>query len=89
QKIDIKKIEKSKDRLVKLSKRRNGIYTKLCELSVLSGVHIAFLGYTDSGKPFTFGSPSFQAVAERFLNSEASSSSSLQQSIFTVHHKQN
>ncbi|EOA34214.1 hypothetical protein CARUB_v10021725mg [Capsella rubella] len=89
QKINIKKIERSKDRLVTLSKRRNGIYTKLCELSVLCGVHIAFLGYTDSGKPFTFGSPSFQAVAERFLNSDASSSSSLQQSLFTVHHKQN
>ncbi|EOA34850.1 hypothetical protein CARUB_v10022431mg [Capsella rubella] len=61
QKINIKKIERSKDRLVTLSKRRNGIYTKLCELSVLCRIHIAFLGYTDSGKPFTFGSPSFQA----------------------------
>ncbi|EOA39235.1 hypothetical protein CARUB_v10012214mg [Capsella rubella] len=76
QKINIKKIEREEDRLVTLSKRKNGIYKKLCELSVLCDVNVAFLGYTGSGKPYTFGSPSFHAVAEQFLNGEASSSSS-------------
>ncbi|EOA38598.1 hypothetical protein CARUB_v10010438mg [Capsella rubella] len=84
QKIKIKKIEREEDRLVSLSKRKNSIYTKLCELSVLCDVNVAFLGYTGSGKPYTFGSPSFQAVAERFHNGEASSSfSSLQRSANT------
>ncbi|EOA38595.1 hypothetical protein CARUB_v10010430mg [Capsella rubella] len=80
QKINIKRIEREEERLVTLSKRKNGIYTKLCELSVLCDVNVAFLGYTGSGKPYTFGSPSFHAVAERFLNGEASLSSSLQRS---------
>ncbi|XP_010460774.1 PREDICTED: agamous-like MADS-box protein AGL29 [Camelina sativa] len=89
QRIKIKKIEKDEDRLVALSKRRNGIYTKLSELAILCGAHFAFLGYSASGKPYTFGSPSFQAVVERFLNGEASSSSSssLQRSFFDAHHK--
>ncbi|EOA38860.1 hypothetical protein CARUB_v10011216mg [Capsella rubella] len=90
QKIHIQKIERDKDRLVTLSKRRNGIYTKLCELSVLCGAQVAFLGYSGSGKPYTFGSPSFQAVVERFLNGQASSSSSsLQQSLFDAHYEEN
>ncbi|EOA22142.1 hypothetical protein CARUB_v10002712mg [Capsella rubella] len=76
QKIKIKKIEREDDRLVTLSKRKNGIYTKLCELSVLGDVNIAFLGYTGSRKPYTFGSPSLHDVVERFLNGEASTSSS-------------
>ncbi|XP_010478370.1 PREDICTED: agamous-like MADS-box protein AGL29 [Camelina sativa] len=88
QRIKIKKIEKDEDRLVTLSKRRNGIYTKLSELAILCGADFAFLGYSGSGKPYTFGSPSFQAVVERFLNGEASSSSShLQRSFFDAHHK--
>ncbi|EOA22125.1 hypothetical protein CARUB_v10002683mg [Capsella rubella] len=82
QKMKIKKIEREDDRLVTLSKRKNGIYTKLCELSVLCDVNVAFLGYTGSGKPYTFGNPSFHAVVERFLNGETStSSSSLQQPV--------
>ncbi|AAF16766.1 F3M18.10 [Arabidopsis thaliana] len=76
QKINIKKIEKDEGRSVTFSKRLNGIYTKISELSILCGVEVAFIGYSCSGKPYTFGSPSFQAVAERFLNGDASSSSS-------------
>ena len=76
QKINIKKIEKDEDRSVTLSKRLNAIYTMIIELSILCGVEVAFIGYSCSGKPYTFGSPSFQAVAERFLNGDASSSSS-------------
>lgn len=88
QRITIKKIEKDEDRLVTLSKRRNGIYTKLSELSILCGVQVGFLGYSGSGKPYTFGNPSFQAVAERFLNGGASSSSSsLQRSVMDAHQK--
>ncbi|EOA39392.1 hypothetical protein CARUB_v10012479mg [Capsella rubella] len=74
QKIMIKKIDRYEDRLVTLSKRRNSIYTKLCEISVLCGANVAFLGYTSSGKPYTFGT--------------SSSSSSLQQSILDAHYKE-
>ncbi|KAL1205120.1 Agamous-like MADS-box protein AGL61 [Cardamine amara subsp. amara] len=76
QKITIKKIEKDEDRRDRLSKRRNGIYTKLSELSVRCGAEVGFLMFSESGKPYAFGSPSFRAVAERFLHGDASSSSS-------------
>ncbi|CAH2034415.1 unnamed protein product [Thlaspi arvense] len=68
QKITIRKVEKLEDRMVTFSKRRTGIYTKLTELSILCGSDVAFLVYSGAGKPYTFGSPSFEAVAERFLN---------------------
>ncbi|XP_022569565.2 agamous-like MADS-box protein AGL29, partial [Brassica napus] len=86
QKIDIKKVTKNEDRMVTFSKRKNGIYTKLSELSILCGADVGFLIYSGSGKPFTFGSPSFDDVAQRFLhgnhhsgiiNGEGYSSSSL------------
>ncbi|CAA7020382.1 unnamed protein product [Microthlaspi erraticum] len=54
--------------MVTFSKRRSGIYTKLSEISILCGADVGFLVYSGAGKPYTFGSPSFQAVAERFLN---------------------
>ncbi|XP_018474462.1 agamous-like MADS-box protein AGL29 [Raphanus sativus] len=54
--------------MVTFCKRKNGIYTKLSELSVLCGADVGFLIYSGSGKPFTFGSPSFDVVAQRFLH---------------------
>uniref|UniRef100_A0A1J3J072 Agamous-like MADS-box protein AGL61 n=1 Tax=Noccaea caerulescens TaxID=107243 RepID=A0A1J3J072_NOCCA len=70
QKINIKKVEKDEDRMVTFSKRRSGIYTKLSEISILCGAEVGFLVYSGAGKPYTFGSPSFEAVAERFLNGD-------------------
>ncbi|CAH8332581.1 unnamed protein product [Eruca vesicaria subsp. sativa] len=68
QKIDITKIKKNENRMVTLSKRRNGLYNKLSEVSILCGADVGFLIYSCSGKPFTFGSPSFDVVAHRFLH---------------------
>ncbi|KAL1205121.1 Agamous-like MADS-box protein AGL61 [Cardamine amara subsp. amara] len=88
QKITIKKIEKDEDRMVTLSKRRNGIYNKICELSILCGADVGFLVYSGAGKPYTFGSPSFGAVAKRFLDGEASSSTStMPQALVDAHKK--
>ncbi|KAL0695724.1 hypothetical protein Bca4012_062904 [Brassica carinata] len=72
--------------MVTFSKRRNGIYNKLSQLSILCGADVGCLIYSGSGKPFTFGSPSFDVVAQRFLhgnhhagviNGEGCSSSSM------------
>ncbi|KAL0795801.1 hypothetical protein Bca101_067178 [Brassica carinata] len=54
--------------MVTFCKRKTGIYTKLSELSILCGTDVGFLIYSGSGKPFTFGSPSFDDVAQRFLH---------------------
>lgn len=68
QKIEIKKIENENDRLISFSKRRAGIYKKASELNILCGAEIAFIVFSPAGKPFAFGHPSIEYVANRFLN---------------------
>ena len=60
------------------SKRRSGIYKKASELATLTGSEIAILVFSQSGKPFSFGHPSIEAVANRFvgLNQPANDNSS-------------
>ncbi|XP_010418992.1 PREDICTED: agamous-like MADS-box protein AGL29 [Camelina sativa] len=85
----MKKIENCADRTVTFYKRKQKIYNKLSELSLLCGADVGFLVYSNSGIPYTFGSPSFEVVAKRFLNGEGSSSTSLpQQSNIDVQHKE-
>ncbi|XP_044496450.1 agamous-like MADS-box protein AGL61 [Mangifera indica] len=67
QKIEMKRIEKDEDRLITFSKRRSGIYKKASELVTLTGAEVGILVFSPSGKPFTFGHPSIEAVANRFL----------------------
>ncbi|XP_019091102.1 PREDICTED: agamous-like MADS-box protein AGL61 [Camelina sativa] len=65
--------------MVTFYRRKQKIYTKLSKLSLLCGVDVGFLVYSNSGITYTFGSPSFKVVAKRFLNCEGSSSTSLPQ----------
>ncbi|XP_010513574.1 PREDICTED: agamous-like MADS-box protein AGL29 [Camelina sativa] len=74
--------------MVTFYKRKEKIYTKLSEMSLLCGADVGFLVYSNSGILYTFGSPSFEVVAKQFLNGEDSSSTSLpQQSIIDAQHK--
>ncbi|XP_010463147.1 PREDICTED: agamous-like MADS-box protein AGL61 [Camelina sativa] len=85
----MKKIENYVDRTITFYRRKQKIYTKLSELSLLCGAAVGFLVYSNSGIPYTFGSPSFEVVAKRFLNGEGSSSTSLlQQSNIDVQNKE-
>lgn len=68
QKIEIKKIENEDDRLITFSKRRSGIYKKASELSILCGADVGFVVFSPSGKPFSFGQPCIESIADRFLN---------------------
>ena len=68
QKIAMKKIENEDDRLITFSKRRSGIYKKASELSTLCGAEVGFIVFSPAGKPFSFGHPSIESVANRFLN---------------------
>ncbi|TYH18678.1 hypothetical protein ES288_A05G291900v1 [Gossypium darwinii] len=68
QKIEIKMIENQDDRLITFSKRRLGIYKKIDELSILCGNEIFFIIFSPARKPFTFGQPSIESIANRFLN---------------------
>ncbi len=67
QKIEMKKIENEDDRLITFSKRRSGIYKKASEMVTLCGAEVGVLIFSPSGKPYSFGHPSVESVANRFL----------------------
>jgi hypothetical protein len=67
QKIATKRIENEDDRLITFSKRRSGIYKKASELVTLCGAEVAVLVFSPAGKAFSFGHPSIESVANRFL----------------------
>ncbi|TYH71152.1 hypothetical protein ES332_D05G165100v1, partial [Gossypium tomentosum] len=68
QKIEIKIIKYEDDRLISFSKRRTGIYKKISKLSTICGGEILFIIFLPAGKPYSFGHPSVESVAKRFLN---------------------
>ncbi|XP_022720815.1 agamous-like MADS-box protein AGL61 [Durio zibethinus] len=56
------------DRLISFSKCRSRIYKKASELAALCGAEIGFIVFSPAGKPFSFGHPSIESVANRFLH---------------------
>ncbi|XP_058735655.1 agamous-like MADS-box protein AGL29 [Vicia villosa] len=67
-KIEIKLVKNIEARYVTFSKRRKGLFKKASELSILCGARVGLLGFSPSGKPFAFGSPSFQVVIDEYLH---------------------
>lgn len=65
-KIEMKPIQGESDRMVAFSKRRKGLFKKASELATLCGVEIVIIIFSLSGKCYTFGSPSVEAVLDRF-----------------------
>ncbi|CAI0475102.1 unnamed protein product [Linum tenue] len=68
QKIAMQRIENDDDRMVTFSKRRSGLYKKANELATLCGAHVALLIFSQAGRAYSFGSPSIEPLAQRFLN---------------------
>ncbi|GFP81121.1 agamous-like mads-box protein agl62 [Phtheirospermum japonicum] len=68
------KIQKKAHLQVTFTKRRQGLFRKASELSVLCGAEIAILVRSPAGKIFAFGSPSADAVIGRFEGRDACSS---------------
>ncbi|XP_062002563.1 agamous-like MADS-box protein AGL61 [Rosa rugosa] len=67
QKIPIKKIENANERQVTFCKRKSGVIKKASEMSTLTGAHVGLVIFSEAGKPYSFGSPSIESVAGRFL----------------------
>ncbi|XP_062186638.1 agamous-like MADS-box protein AGL29 [Phragmites australis] len=65
-KIEIKHIERKEARQVCFSKRRQGLFKKASELSILCGAMVGAVVFSPSGRPFSFGSPSIEAMVNRF-----------------------
>ncbi|CAL5089434.1 unnamed protein product [Urochloa decumbens] len=67
-KIEIKFIENDEARQVCFSKRRQGLFKKASELSILCGAMVGSVVFSASGRSFSFGHPSIDEVINRFLN---------------------
>ncbi|KAJ6766300.1 AGAMOUS-LIKE MADS-BOX PROTEIN AGL29 [Salix purpurea] len=67
-KIEIEMVKDSNSRQVTFSKRRTGVFKKANELATLCAVQIAIIVFSPGGKPFSFGHPNVEFVAQRFLN---------------------
>ncbi|KAK1266604.1 Agamous-like MADS-box protein AGL62 [Acorus gramineus] len=63
-KIQMKKIEDQMARQVCFSKRKQGLFKKACELSMLCGAEVAIILFSPSGHPFVYAQPSLPAVAK-------------------------
>ncbi|CAN6203435.1 unnamed protein product [Urochloa humidicola] len=68
QKIEIKFIENDEARQVCFSKRRQGLFKKASELSILCGAMVGTVVFSQVGRSFSFGHPSIDEVTNRFLN---------------------
>ncbi|XP_050370707.1 agamous-like MADS-box protein AGL29 [Argentina anserina] len=69
-KIEMKKVMDSSSRQVTFSKRRTGLFKKAHEIATLCGAQVGIVVFSPGGKPYSFGHPSVDAVADRFLNRE-------------------
>uniref|UniRef100_A0A7N0TNL8 MADS-box domain-containing protein n=1 Tax=Kalanchoe fedtschenkoi TaxID=63787 RepID=A0A7N0TNL8_KALFE len=65
-KIEMKLVEKKSNRNVTFSKRRSSLFEKASELCTLSGAHVAIMIFSPAGKIYSFGSPSVEAVVQRY-----------------------
>jgi pheromone receptor transcription factor len=63
QKIEMEKIENEDDRLITFSKCRSSIYKKASELVTLCGAEVGVVIFSPARKPFSFGHPSVESVA--------------------------
>lgn len=63
----MKKVEAPDHRHVTFSKRKRGLFQKAGQLSSLTGSEIAAVVVSECGRVFGFGTPSCDAVADRYL----------------------
>jgi hypothetical protein len=67
-KIKIEKVNDPNMRQVTFSKRRNGLFKKANELSILCRAEVAIVVFSPGNKPYSFGHPNIHAVATKFLH---------------------
>ncbi|KAL3509483.1 hypothetical protein ACH5RR_028884 [Cinchona calisaya] len=89
-KIDLAKIKNERNLHVTFSKRRAGLFKKASELCTLTGSEVALVVFSPGQKAYSFGSPSVNAIIERF-ESQTPHPTSLDPSNLLVeaHHKAN
>ncbi|KAL5555402.1 hypothetical protein UlMin_037638 [Ulmus minor] len=70
-KIEIKLVKDSSCRQVTFSKRRTGLFKKANEIATLCGAEVAIIMFSPGGKPYSFGQPDVNSIAEKFLNKKS------------------
>ncbi|XXG75787.1 hypothetical protein AAC387_Pa08g0290 [Persea americana] len=65
-KIEMRKIENKNARQVCFSKRRQGLFQKTNELSILCGVYIAVLSFSPAGRLFSFANTDIDSILDRY-----------------------
>ncbi|QCD85243.1 agamous-like MADS-box protein AGL29 [Vigna unguiculata] len=72
-KIDIAEVKDPNDRQVTFSKRRTGLFKKANDLSVKCGAELAIVMFSPAKRPYSFGHPSVNVVADKFLRKNPTS----------------
>ncbi|KAG2410971.1 hypothetical protein LR48_Vigan11g086600 [Vigna angularis] len=72
-KIEITEVKDPNTKQVTFSKRRTGLFKKANELSILCGAEVAIVVFSPGNKPYSFGHPSVDVVADKFLQQESAS----------------
>ncbi|XP_010554819.1 PREDICTED: agamous-like MADS-box protein AGL18 isoform X2 [Tarenaya hassleriana] len=72
-KTEIKRIDNVNSRLVRFSKRRNGLMKKARELSILCDAEVAVIVFSSTGKVYDFSSSSMHQTLSRYGYSSVSS----------------
>uniref|UniRef100_A0A0D3H0I7 MADS-box transcription factor 23-like n=1 Tax=Oryza barthii TaxID=65489 RepID=A0A0D3H0I7_9ORYZ len=65
-KIEIKRIDNATSRQVTFSKRRNGLFKKARELSILCDAEVGLLVFSSTGRLYDFASSSMKSIIERY-----------------------
>ncbi|RID71213.1 hypothetical protein BRARA_C03164 [Brassica rapa] len=74
-KIKMEKVQDTNTKQVTFSKRRLGLFKKAGELATLCNAEVGIMVFSPGNKPYPYGSPSFELVAERYNNESEDSDS--------------
>ncbi|XP_010504899.1 PREDICTED: agamous-like MADS-box protein AGL29 [Camelina sativa] len=66
-KIKMEMVQDMNTRQVTFSKRRTGLFKKASELATLCNAELGIVVFSPGGKPFSYGKPDLDSVADRFL----------------------
>lgn len=69
----MEKVQDTNTKQVTFSKRRLGLFKKASELATLCNAEVGIVVFSPGNKPYSFGKPSFDLIAERFKNESADS----------------
>ncbi|XP_010486185.1 PREDICTED: agamous-like MADS-box protein AGL29 [Camelina sativa] len=65
-KIKMEQVQDTNTKQVTFSKRRLGLFKKASELATLCNAEIGIVVFSPGNKPYSFGKPNFDLIAERF-----------------------